>query len=278
MSNTHTRTVSAVPLAAGSLLFIGAVSLLCEDAIHHFSLNHVLQPLLMLSTIVAGALSHHRLASWRIPSGLAFLFLALLGSTAVIYATLSRTATARDGQQADAMAMNRTLALKDEELVQAKVSAKVECKVLGDRCKAWQARVDQLTREMVPLRAVSVDPRADAIGRLAELLNLDGKRVHAIVTALDPVILPLFLEVGCILFFSAAFPHRRLQTRAPGAGVAQVLPQASERPLNTQELAVVWGVHPTTAGRRLKRLEATGQVRRHRDGRSILALPAPRVT
>ena len=63
--------------------------------------------------------------------GSAFLVLALLGSLVTLYGTLSRTAAARDGQQADAMAMNRNLVEKGEALEAAKASAKAECRSLG---------------------------------------------------------------------------------------------------------------------------------------------------
>jgi hypothetical protein len=86
--SSHTR-ISPVPLVAGCLLFTGAVALLCEDALHgHWHLNHALQPLLMAGTIVAGVMAHHRLARLRV-SGLAFLALALLGSSAVNRGALS---------------------------------------------------------------------------------------------------------------------------------------------------------------------------------------------
>jgi hypothetical protein len=251
--SSNTR-ISPVPLVAGILLFTGAVALLCEDAWHgHVQLNHLLQPLLMAGTIVAGVMAHHRLAQWKI-SGLAFLALALLGSSAVIYATLSRTATARDAQQSAAMAENRTLALKDDELIAAKASAKLECRKMGPLCEKWNARVDQLTREMAPLRAVAVDPRADALGRLADLVGLDAKRTRAIVSALDPVILPLFLELGCILFFAAAFPHRRLQTATDRKCEASVDASEVQVPRNQREWAQVWGVHESTASRRIRKL------------------------
>jgi hypothetical protein len=280
---SHTRSVSAVPLAAGCLLFTGAVALLCEDALHHFQLNHLLQPLLMLATVTAGTMAHHRLASWRIPSGLAFLFLALLGSSAVIYATLSRTATARDGQQADAMAMNRTLAEKAEALKAAKFSAAVECRKMGPLCEKWNARVDQLTTEMAPLRAVAVDPRADALGRLAELFGQDGKRVRGIVAALDPVVLPLFLEAGCILFFSAAFPHRRNRPATERNSAAtsaraytrdETLRQFREmREAGAQDwLAQLWGRDKATVSRWLASWEEQGLIARRRDGRYKRAL------
>jgi stress response protein YsnF len=71
-----------------------------------------------------------------------FVVLAVLGSLATIYGTLGRQAEARDLKQANAMAENRTLSLKDEELVQAKTLAKKECITIGPRCQQWQARVD----------------------------------------------------------------------------------------------------------------------------------------
>jgi hypothetical protein len=267
---------------AGTLLFAGACALLCEDAWHGSPhLNHLLQPLLMLGTITAGVMAHHRLCEWR-PSGLAFALLALLGSCAVIYATLSRTALARDTAAAVALAENRQLANIGEELVTARGDAARECRSgFGAKCSAAKARIDGLVLQMAGLRSVSADPRGDALARLAELVSPgSGPRTRALVAALDPVVLPLFLEAGCILFFAAAFPGRRKAADAcRGAGVEQVLTQPSEptpaRPRNVQEWAQVWNVHPTTAGRRLKRMEAEGRLQRVRDGRSMLALPAP---
>ena len=60
------------------------------------------------------------------------------------------------------------------------------------------------------MSASPVDPKGDAVVRLATLVGAsDGERVRAIVAALDPVMLPLFLELGSILFFGAAFPHAK---------------------------------------------------------------------
>jgi hypothetical protein len=150
----------------------------------------------------------------------AFLFLALLDSQATVYGTLGRQAEVRDLKQADAMAENRSLSLEDEELVQAKVLAKKECVTIGPRCQQWHTRVDTLTREMSSLRAIAVDPRADAIQRLATLLGLDGNHVRAIDQAFDPLVLPPFLEMGSILFFAGAFPMRHT--------IAQLLQPATE--------------------------------------------------
>lgn len=62
------------------------------------------------------------------------------------------------------MPENRTLSRKEEELVQAK--------------------------------ALAIDPRANAIQRLAPLLGLDDDHFRAIVQAIDLIVLPLVLEMG----------------------------------------------------------------------------------
>jgi hypothetical protein len=206
---TPTPPFCVVPIVAGASLWTGATALLLEDVIRsgHLTVNGALMPVLTLGTVAAAVFSHRRLAEWRPVSAMLFLLLALLGSLATVYGTLGRQAEVRDLKQADAMAENRTLSLKDEELTQAKALAKKECITIGPRCQQWQVRVDTLTREMSSLRAIAVDPRADAIQRLATLVGLDGNHVRAIVQAFDPLVLPLFLELGSILFFAAAFPR-----------------------------------------------------------------------
>ena len=294
--STHTRRIAAVPCLVGLLLWIGATALLCEDALRtaHLTINHALQPLLTAGTVAAAVYAHHRIASWRLLSGAAFLALALLGSVATVYGTLSRTATARDAAQADAMASNRQLALKSEALEAAKREAARECKPIGPRCKDWLARVDALTAEMAPLRALAVDPRANVIGSLADLLGFDGARTKAIVAVLDPVVLPLFLELGSLVFFAVAFPHRRnrLQPTATGgnreATVESCAPWTQAAALHDfrhlgnsgaqWQLASRWGVDKSTVSRWLRQWEGDGLIQRRRDGRQklVLALPAPR--
>jgi hypothetical protein len=291
---TPTTSLCVVPLVAGAALWIGATALLTEDAFRsgEVTVNHLLQPLLSAGTVAAAILCHHRLASWRLVSGSAFLVLAVLGSLATIYGTLSRTATARDSQLSVAMAENRTLSLKDEELVQAKAQAKRECATLGPRCQQWQSRVDQLTREMAYLRAVSVDPRGDALVRLAALLGFDSGTVRAIVQAIDPVVLPLFLELSSILFMGAAFPHRNRSAtetiaqplQAATVTIAQSLQRVWTKAEAHQDLkrlreagsgrylAARWGRDPATVSRWLAEWSEDGSIARERQGKAIRAL------
>ncbi len=299
--STHTRRIAAVPCFVGLLLWTGATALLCEDALRtaHVTINHALQPLLTAGTVAAAVYAHHRISSWRLLSGAAFLALALLGSLATVYGTLSRTATARDAAQADAMASNRQLALKSEALEAAKREAVRECKPIGPRCKDWLARVDQLTQEMAPLRALAVDPRAAAIGNLADLLGFDGARTKAVVGVLDPVVLPLFLELGSLVFFAVAFPRQRkvAETEQLAAGNSESVAapvtlsavrtytrsealadfQRMRSAPSQQALAARWQVSEGCVSKWLRAWQLSGAVERQRVGRekAVLLLPAP---
>ena len=188
---TSTPSLSVVPFVAGTLLWTGATALPLEDAVRsgHLSVTNALMPVLTLGTVCAAVFAHRSLGNWRPISGVLFVVLALLGSLATVYGTLGRQAEVRDHKQADAMAENRTLGLKEEELIQAKVLAKKECVTIGPRCQQWQVRVDALTKEMSSLRAIAVDPRANAIQRLATLLGLNGNHVWLLCWKL-PVLKP----------------------------------------------------------------------------------------
>src|SRR5262245_21873793 len=140
---------------------------------------------------------------------------------------------------------------------------------------------------MSSLRAVAVDPRADAIQRIATLV---GNHVRAIVQAIDPLVLPLFLELGSILFFAGAFP-----TRHPVAQPLQPAIETNARPLQncarifTKEeagqdlkrlrevgsgryLAARWGRDPATVSRWLAEWAEDGTIARERQGKSNRAL------
>ena len=140
--------------------------------------------------------------------------------------------------------------------------------------------------------AVAVDPRADAVARLAVLVGFDGERAKAIVRAIEPAALPVFLEVGAIVLLGIAFPTRKraivkdCASIAPKetATVSQALTRAaaladlqSMREAGSgRVLADRWGVHPATVSRWLSEWQATGEIARERDGKSLRAIAGPR--
>jgi len=143
---------------------------------------------------------------------------------------------------------------------------------------------------MSSLRAIAVDPRADAIQRLATLIGLDGNHARAIAQAFDPLVLPLFLELGSILFFAVAFP---ILNRPAIETIAQPLHATVDnctRVFSKDEahqdlkrlreagsgryLAAHWGRDPATVSRWLAEWKEVGTVARHRQGRTIRAIAA----
>jgi len=291
---TKEHSIAWLPAAAGTGLALGAIALLTADAITtgHLTITHAMQPLLVLGTCIAAAWAHR--SGWRHPlSALAFASLALLGSLATIYGTLGRQADARDTKVATAVAENRQLANRHDDLEAARVTAKAECKSgHGKRCESATARVDALVASMAALRQVSPDPRADAIADLLHLVaSFDKAHTRKVVAAIDPIVLPLFLEVGSILFIAAAFPRRKRAMVAqsstiaeqPTATVAQALSraaaladlQAMRQAGSGKVLADRWGVHPATVSRWLAEWQSTGEIARERDGKAVKAIAGP---
>jgi hypothetical protein len=277
-------------------LWLAATALLLEDAYraNHWDAQHLAVPILTASTCVAGVLAHKALARFKLISGAALVLLALLGSALCVLNTLGRTAADKDKAVAVAMASNRVLAERHAELGKARVEMARECKVRAVRCREWEQRVDVLQRETASMLAVSVDPKADAIARLAVLVGFDGEQAKAVVQAIEPAALPVFLELGAIILLGIAFPHRRpaivkqpLTIAEQGsATVAQALTRAAAlADLRTMReagsgkmLADRWGVHPGTASRWLSEWKQSGAIERERDGRALKAIagPAPR--
>ena len=211
-----------IPALLGFSLWAGATAILCEDVFHsgHLSITHALQPVLTAGTVAAAVWVHR--ARWLAKP--AFLLLALIGSLATLYGTMGRQADAQDDKAATIGAANRTYGAKADDLKSAKAEQARECKSIGPKCERWNARVDQLTRELSGIAVRSTNARADAIGRLATLVGGNGAQTKEIVAAFDPILLPLFLEFGSIVFFAVAFPHKRKTSVTVAAEVAASCP------------------------------------------------------
>jgi len=285
--------IHIVTFITGTALWLGATALLLESHAA-WDTQTLLVPVLTLATVVAGVISHHCLSQWKLFSGAGMLALALLGSAICLFGTLGRTADTRDTKHADAMATNRNFAIKNDALNDAKRLANIECQKRGPKCKEWEARVDTLTRELSSLKVVAIDARADAIAEIAHLvLSLDKERVRAVVLVLDPIMLPIFLELGSCLLLAHAFPvsRRRRETKAeftpPDVNVregsrtltrdealADLLSLKSSG--SQQLLAERWGVSEGVVSKWTRTWQAEGAIDRTRDGRrNVVAVIPP---
>ena len=292
-----TARVRAVPLLIGSALLIASVVLVSEDVLngHPLTATTAIQPLLVLGATAAAVLAHHRAIQLHLLAACVFGVLAVAGSGLVVFNALARTAGMQDAQHAAGMRSARALDSKLAELRTAKDGAAKECRVLGERCKAWQARVDALQAASDGMEVRAVDPRADTIAAMATLVGLDGTWVRALVLAFAPASLPVWIELAAAAFLAAAFPASRNRQQfqtVPAASEGTVsIPshawsqaaalrdfQAMRQSGAQQFLAQKWGRAESTISRWLAEWERDGLIRRNRVGKekATLALPPPR--
>jgi hypothetical protein len=291
------HTVSIVPAAIGVLLWGSATALLLEDAYHahRYDVATMATPILTAATVAAAVMAHRRLARFRLLGGLGFAALALLGSLVMATGTLGRLAETKEGKVADTQRVNRDYGFRIDELKQAKAEQVRECKSFGKKCEAWNSRVDLLTTQLAGIAVKATEPKAEAIGRLATLLGGNGDRIKEIVAATDPVLLPLFLEAGSVLFFAAGFTRRKVaivntqETLSPVSDERLLQTYTREQALadlrqlrtthSQRFLSARWQVSEATVSRWLAAWASEGAISRERAGkdmRAIATVPANR--
>jgi hypothetical protein len=283
----------ALAFTVGLCLAAGATCLLISDAWSsgHWSVTHALQPLLVFGTVAAAVWVHK--ARWHLKP--LFLALASLGSLATVWGTLGRTSETREQRHGEAQGRIEARIAKRLELESAKASQKAECIKIGPRCQQWLSRVDSLSAELASLPVVTLDPRSEALSRLASLVGFDPVWTRTLAQAVDPLLLPAFLELGSVLFMIAAFPGRRqkvTETLTVAVGNSEIV---NSFPLNQLQalqdframkeagaqklLAQRWNVSPGCVSKWMAEWEQQGLVKRNRDGRvkvsQVLALPPP---
>jgi hypothetical protein len=301
------RTPVWMALVIGLIFMASAVALLVGDALQRgLSIHHCLQPVLAIGAAAAAIYAHHAFASWRFGYGLAFLVVAVLGSLLVVYGTMGRQADAREARQSGTRAGNEAHAETKAELVTAKANRDKECKAFGPKCSNWQARVDALGKQLGSLHTAALDPRAEAIGDMASLVGFDRRRTMEIVEAVDPIALPMWLELGSIVFLGAAFPPGKRPRKCGKSEETVTLATESEESVSTfleseplaytrgealadframrtspsqKVLASRWGVSEGTVSKWLTawaRDQLISRGDRLGRERAVLALPAPR--
>jgi hypothetical protein len=305
-ADKHTVRVSPAPFVIGILLWGGATALLCEDAYRsgHMTVQHALMPLLTASTVAAAVFAHLRLREWRVIGAVMFAALAVLGSVLTVYGTLGRIATQHDQTHAKADASNAATKRLQDDLTYAKAERAKECKTRGKRCASWDERVDSLTEQLEGRVTVSTDPKVDAVVRIAKLFGAPELYTRELIAALDAPSLPLFLELGSVIFFAGAFQHRKVKVHNPVtapeavSGLPSLTPDKPEKLsqvytraealadfTNLQEsgsqrfLSERWGVSEPTVSRWMQAWAGDGKVARGRDGKAMAAtamLPAPK--
>jgi hypothetical protein len=303
MTTTHRVGFSAAPFVFGLVLWASATALMLEEAWHAnaWTVQSLLMPVLTSSAVAAGVLAHVKWAKNEFGMATLFLALALLGSALCVAGTLGRVAGQHDTQVAKASGSNATYSRKEKELADARAAHKLECKTRGPRCQSWETRIDALTKELDARVVVSADPRADALVRVAKLFGADEGYTRELIAALDAPSLPLYLELGALLFFASAFPVKKVLTKplaqptdtndtvivtSVSPTVSPLIPQRSWSQVEAFkdfvtvggadaqcDLADRWGVSRGTVSRWLRDWHREGLIDRARHGREVASIP-----
>lgn len=294
-------------IAAGVIAGGAATSLLIRDGFATgFTLDHALMPALVALTVVFGHLAISAMKDTRLLAALAFAGLAAFGSAMTVYETTGRRAEVRDAKvmtagasQAERSHLMKMRAEAEETLKKHRDDLPTACKVdYSDRCnakkytiKTWEAAVKGYAAELQAMPVVPVDAKAERVAAVAAMFGLPAEMVKARVQTFEPMLFPLFLELGAIVAFSFGFGGRREMVKETVATKAQQPLQALDytntdaitdadleelkkilrgKVVNNKELASLLGVSTGEASKRVSDAVAAGLVQRERVGKNAM--------
>lgn len=227
------RINSPAATAGGVLAAGGAIVLLCRDAATTgWTADLALMPLLVGLTVLAGHHAGKALRQARPLSAIGLCALAVFGSCLTVYEATGRRAEVRDTKVASAadvagqrQHLTQMLDEAEENVSKYRQRLSAECSGgQGKRCagyaytvKTWEAAVTGYQAQIAALGAPKpVDPKAERVAALATLVGATATPavIKANVGLLEPLGLPLFLELGSIVLFGYGLGSRR-QTKTP---------------------------------------------------------------
>lgn len=250
----------ASPLAMLASALSGALSIAVLVVPH---LQHGLSPDIVVSvavavgmvtlTIVTGVLAHMR---GRSVAGAALATLSLAGSLLIVWEQGARraqshvaAATSAEMTAAERGRLTRKRSEADEILVTHRRAQATECASgNGKRCQGitytvatWEAAIAGYDAKLRATPAVVPDAKAERVSTAAGLLGYDVQIARTLVSLIDPLAMPVWLEWVSILCGILAIGKRRISTsaeisaRAEVASVSVVSEISSRNLLETSE-------------------------------------------
>lgn len=283
----------------------GAIALLVRDALSTgWTVDLALMPLLVGLTILCG--HHSGKAFWRgkVIAAVGLAFLAVFGSSLIVYETMGRRAEVRDAKVASAtdsasqrQHLQKMLAEAEENVTRYRTRLSDECgSGKGKKCdgyaytvKTWEAAVTGYKAEISGLGAPKpIDPKAERITAVVGMLGVGiaPEAIQRHVALLEPLTLPLFLELGSIVLFGYGLGRgRRREVTAPATTVKALtfekpltpdeieelrrLILGAGKPLSNQEVADALGISKGEASKRVSEGVARGILNKQRVGREV---------
>lgn len=221
---THTTIRSMPAILGGSISAAIAWATLTRDVgFTDIGLDHIQAAALVGLTVLAGHLTNEawKTGRWIAASGL--FALAVLGSGLTVYNGMGSRAESRDVKVAAASLTDgeRTRIAADltktaKLVTEAEAWVATECRSgKGPKCdgvtfvlrqrQASKAALEGQLRSVGP--AAIAEPKAAQVGTLAGFLGYDSVRVRHLVSAIEPLAMPMFLEFLAIVLFGYGLGH-----------------------------------------------------------------------
>jgi hypothetical protein len=259
------------PLAMGACLISGALSilLLVEPSFHEGLTLRLIVPVavsvgLVTMAIITGVLAHgHGL--WT-ASGAALAVVSVGLSGAIVWEQSGRRAQTRVSTQTVAVdatkeraRLTQLRAEADQILTKHRADQARECASgKGKRCdgmsytvRTWEAALEGYDAKLRGVPAPTPDAKVETIGTAAKLAGYDADKARAWVSLIDPLLVPLLLELAAILCGVVAFgPVVSTHSRHSEAKISDVSKAGNVQQNHTlaPEMSATSNVTPIRAG------------------------------
>lgn len=308
MKTTYTTKYylhSGPSTVAGVVAAGAAIALLMRDAqTTGFTLDHAMMPVLVGLTVLFGHEAWRAAKDWKAVSFVAFIALAVFGSSIVISETMGRRAESRDAKVNSATkdvnqyaSLLANLDRANKLATEAESWVANECKTgLGPKCRGVTFTRDQRLAYAEKLRKdadahkapAPIDSKADRIAALAGLFGASDAAVKKAVHSFEPFVLPLFLELGAIFLFGFGVRTRNVSVSVSESVLPVSEPRAlsferpltddeveqirkiltgQKRPLTNDEVAHAAGISKSEASKRVRAAVNAGIVQKLKEGR-----------
>lgn len=313
----------ALAIASGIAATGGACALLLAEPLTtgHWSLDHGLTPLVVGLTVASGHLAVTALRARKLLAAVGFTAAFALGTAVTLLNGVGRQAATVADTAAAVTKTNEAVASKQAEIAKARTryeqalqqaDREMTGQRCGPRCTDWKTRASEVDSHLAILEVQLaklgttrvVNAKADKIGQLAAVLGFEAKRASHLVELVEPLLVPLLLELSAIVALGFGFaPRRRAvapvaqpvaeQPRASATGdnpqppkpgnrqpatrsvATKALAEAEvirlvargERLPSQDHLATRWGVHKGTVSKWCSDWETRGLIARQWDGR-----------
>ena len=295
-----------VAITGGIASAIGASALLIRDAFTGgWSVDLALMPVIVGLSIIAARCASAAFAERRLWDGCGLTMLAVLASASIVYDGMGRRSEIRDAKVAQATVAAADRAKLAQKLAKAEQTLDGHRKARDAQCASgkgklctaasytadtWEAAVKGYKSDLTKLPVVPIDAKADRVAAIAGLFGVRESKAKSAVALLDPLVVPLLLELGSIILFGFGLARNRQGKTAAivapvATAVAHVLTDAESLAdlrgmvragahLSVSEYADRWRCDKSESSRRIEAYAKAGLIQTERRGKFKLVVSA----